>query len=60
MTTQPTTIPKNKIFERWDLLAPALRDALVSEKYSDIVWQTCAAEHLSEEKTCEVARITSW
>ncbi|MCR4328756.1 MAG: hypothetical protein NUV53_04610 [Patescibacteria group bacterium] len=55
-----TIIPEQKIFERWDLLAPALRDALVSEENSDIVWKTCTDEHLSEEKIHEVARIVSW
>ncbi|MBI2623295.1 MAG: hypothetical protein HYW65_01845 [Candidatus Liptonbacteria bacterium] len=56
----PTVIPEEKIFQRWDMLPEGLREALVSEKYGDILWKTCAAEHLSEEKTGEVARIASW
>jgi hypothetical protein len=60
MSYQAMTIPEEQIYQRWDVLPMALREALVSEKYGDIVWKTCEAEHLSDEKTREVARIASW
>ncbi|MBM3256886.1 MAG: hypothetical protein FJY98_00950 [Candidatus Liptonbacteria bacterium] len=60
MNPQPTTIANDLVWQRWDMLPPDLREALASEKNGELVSQVCEAEHLSEEKYREVARIASW
>jgi hypothetical protein len=46
-------------FRRWDTLPGILREALFSEAISSTVWSSCAAEHLSEEKSGQVAHVVS-
>jgi len=60
MNLKPTTIPRKQLAQRWDMLPMNLREALTSERNSDILWKVCTDEHLSEEKTREVARIAAW
>jgi hypothetical protein len=60
MDLKPTTISKKQFAQRWDMLPMNLREALTSERNSTVVWKVCGDEHLSEEKTREVARVVAW
>ncbi len=54
-----TPVSRQQKLNRWDTLTDSLREALLSETHSAIVWDTCAAEHLSKEKADVVANIVS-
>jgi hypothetical protein len=50
-------LSKQQVFERWDLLPENLREELVSDVNSKFIWQTCEAEHISDEKIYTISRI---
>ncbi|MBI2888772.1 MAG: hypothetical protein HYY10_02495 [Candidatus Liptonbacteria bacterium] len=60
MNLKPTTIQRKQLAQRWDMLPINLREAMTDERNSEILWKVCTDEHLSEEKTREVARIAAW
>lgn len=49
------TIPQQLVYKRWDALLDVLREALFSNEKAEILWNICATNHLSEEKTQEIA-----
>jgi len=55
-----TQIPKNQLYNRWDLLPDSLREAIASETNSSIVWKTGEAEHLPKEKLMVVSRLAGF
>jgi len=54
------SITKQQAFQRWDTLPDNIRGAMDSPKNSDFLWKACENEHLSREKTREVAKITGY
>lgn len=43
------TVTQDQIYDRWDLLTPDLREALVSDVTSDFVKKTAEAEHIPSD-----------
>lgn len=54
------TISQQQALDRWDFLTPDLREALFSEVNSDFIWKLCHTEHLSDDKSLDVAEISGY
>lgn len=51
-------ISKQQILQRWDTLPDTLKEALFSQYNADTLWRICEAQHLSEDKTSQIAMIS--
>jgi hypothetical protein len=54
------TISQQQAGQRWDAITPRLREALFSDVNADFVWNLCQNEHLTEEKSYQVAEISGY
>ncbi len=54
------TISQQQAGQRWDTITPQLREALFSDVDADFVWNLCQNEHLTEEKSYQVAEISGY
>lgn len=50
---------EEQVIERWDELPDSLKDALVSDANSALIWKTAEAEHIPNEKIYTVATAVS-
>jgi hypothetical protein len=53
-------ISQQQAGQRWDIITPQLREALFSDVNADFVWNLCQNEHLTEEKSYQVAEISGY
>ncbi len=54
------TISQQQAGQRWDILTPPLREALFSDVNANFVWNLCQSEHLTEEKSYQVAELSGY
>ena len=52
------SISQQQAGQRWEIITPPLREALFSDVNADFVWNLCQSEHLTEEKSYQVAEIS--
>jgi len=54
------SISQQQAGQRWEIITPQLREALFSDVNADLVWNLCQTEHLSEEKSYQVAEYAGY
>jgi hypothetical protein len=54
------TVSQQLASQRWDIITPPLREALFSDMNADFVWNLCQSEHLTEEKSYQVAELSGY
>jgi hypothetical protein len=54
------TVTQQQAGQRWDIITPPLREALFSDVNADFVWNLCQSEHLTEEKSYQVAELAGY
>jgi hypothetical protein len=54
------SVSQQQAGQRWDIITPPLREALFSDVNADFVWNLCQSEHLTEEKSYQVAELAGY
>ena len=53
-------LTRQQVYDRWDSLSVEMRGVLFSERNSDILWRTCEAEHIPEEKAATIVHVAGF